>query len=179
MAEYGGSILSLGLRFEEVSWFAARSRFYSRIVAAVGITLLGMSAVRADESGSIAGIVLLRASRAPVSDVSVRILDNLGMNRIKSTTDKSGHFSVVGLQPGRYSGLFEKSGLEYVLIDFDICPGAQTTMTALMRAPLRMISGSIEQIRRANEQPKPSILSTSTTMVIFNQWAGVSPPRCT
>jgi hypothetical protein len=157
---------------------ATRSRFFLWTLAALAIGVLASPVARADDSGSVSGSVLLRNSLVPVSGVSVKVSDALGMYRMASTTNKAGRFSVVGLQPGRYSGLFEKSGLDYELIGFDICPGAQTTMTALMRPPIRFISGSIDQIRRSNEQPKPLILSTSTTMVIFNQWSGTSPPHC-
>ena len=157
---------------------AVRSGFFCLSVAVVATAVLVASAAHAEETGSVSGSVLLRATRAPVSGVSVRVLDNVGMYRAESTTDKSGRFSIVGLQPGRYTGLFEKTGFEYAMSGFDICPGAQTTMIALMRAPRSIVSGSVEQIRLANEQPKPAILSTSTMTVTFNQWAGLPPPRC-
>jgi hypothetical protein len=160
---------------------AFESHFFRRAAVGVVIALLLASAffadARADDSGSVSGTVFFRNSQVPVSDVSVRITDPLGTYRILSTTDISGHFGVVGLQPGRYTGLFEKSGLENVLIRFDICPGAQTTMTALMRSTVRYKFGSFKY-RWSDEQPKPSIFSTSNTMVLFNQWSGMSPPRC-
>jgi hypothetical protein len=171
-------VLPVAARRDEGTYMAFQSLFFSRFVTAFAIVLLTTSGVRADDSGSISGTVLLRMSHLPLSGVSVKISDELGSSTISSTTNKSGHYSVVGLQPGRYTGLFEKSGLEYVVAGFDICPGAQTTMTTLMRPPLRVMSGSVEQIRRSFEQPKPSTLSTSTTTVVFDQWSGVSPPHC-
>lgn len=153
------------------------ARFFSQMVAALSVVVFVAVAARADDSGSVSGTVFFRNSPLPVSDVSVQITDPLGTYRILSTTDISGRFSVVGLQPGRYIGLFEKSGLDNVLIGFDICPGAQTTMTALMRSSVRYNYGSFKY-RWSDEQPKPSIFSTSSTTVIFNQWSGISPPHC-
>ena len=156
----------------------ARSRFFSRGLAALSITIFTISGALADDSGSVSGTVVLRTSRVPVSGVSVRVLDNLGIYRTELSTDKNGRFYVVGLQPGQYTGLFEKSGLELVLTGFDICPGAQTTMITLMNTELKTMSGSPERFRLWRLQPKPSILSTSSMTVIFNQWSGVPPPRC-
>jgi hypothetical protein len=156
----------------------ARSRIFSRGLATLSITILTISGALADDSGSVSGTVVLRTSRVPVSGVLVRVLDNLGINRTESSTDKDGRFYVVGLQPGHDSGLFEKVGLEQVLTGFDICPGAQTTMITLMNTELRTLSGSPGRFRLWRIQPNPSILSTSSMTVIFNQWSGESPPRC-
>ena len=151
---------------------------FSRIIAVAAVAALaalGHAAdAQADYTGSLSGAVSLRQSGTPVSGVSVRIYQAVGAFQIRSTTDQAGRYSVVGLEPGKYTVLFEKTGLQTAeFTGVEICPGARTSMDIFMR-DLSHFTGIYDNL---GDRKPYTILPTSTT-VVFDQWPGIPSLRC-
>jgi hypothetical protein len=139
-------------------------------------TCVALGAARGDDSGSVTGTVRRWESAATtVGAVDVSIKGLFAPSRLELRTDQSGRFVAVGLEPGRYAAIFTKVGMDMEISTFDVCPSAVTSMTVFMRdSPTACSLNCVQH----PVQPKPMILSTSSTTVVFNQWSGMSPPRC-
>jgi hypothetical protein len=151
---------------------------FSRIVVAVAVAALvalgSVADAQANDTGSLSGAVSLRQTGAPISGVTVRIHQAVGAFQILSTTDQAGRYSVIGLEPGKYTIFFEKTGLqtaEYTGVE--ICPGARTSIDAFMNDR----SHFTEFYDNLGDRRLYTVLSTSTT-IVFNQWPGIPSLRC-
>jgi hypothetical protein len=152
---------------------AIRPHFFSKSIVAVLICSLliagYIAAAHADDSGSISGVVSNSQNGRPIEGATISIYPAAGPVLMRTKTNQSGHYAAVGLQPGAYSVFFTKDGMNSVEGRFEICPGAQTSMS--VRLSVSCSAGCIGR-------PASRISPTSTTTALLYRSPGVANTYC-
>ena len=119
------------------------------------IVLLLLAASLAAQTASVEGVVVNQATGQPLSDVHVRVLTGdvatLTVERVYGAmTDRAGHFSISGVNPGLYLVVPERIGFVFVrqpgLIPATVLalkPGQHITDQKVEMLPRGLVSGRV------------------------------------
>jgi hypothetical protein len=141
----------------------------SRCLAALAVLAITFQVARADDTGSVSGTAIDRYTGARIAEANVTVVESSGSTMVRATTNGVGRYNVVGLTAGQYEVVLSKDGFDTSSSKFTICPGGETVVDVLMFS-----HGGLGR----PVQPKPRLLSTSSTVVTNSQWIGMPDLRC-